>query len=589
MTKIIQKVNAVKIEPPRKKRVAAYARISIEKGRTPHSLSAQISYYSKLIQGNADWEYAGVYADKAVSGITTDRPEFQRMLQDARDGKVDIILTKSISRFARNTVDLLETVRELKAIGIEVRFEKEKINSLSEDGELMLTLLASFAQEESRSISENVKWGIRKNFQKGIGNSFHIYGYRWTGKEFVIVEEEAEIVRLIYDNYLNGISAEKTEKQLEEMGVKSYTGGHFSNSSIRQILQQERYTGNTLFQKTYIDTFGSGKTKYNNGELPQYYARNTHPAIISEETFNKVQEIRQKKRELGAFANPHIKTTALTSKIKCKHCNRSFQRTGRKLVNGRSRYWICATRKAGQGNPCGTGDLHEEQLKKLINEVLGVDKFDDDLFLEKVDHIEVTGKDLLEFFMSDGSLVTRTYVSTARKDAWTPEVRKKVSRQRRSKDARRIKNAASPYTGFIRCGICGNSFYGQKLTLKDGTKVCYLRCRTKLSECPSNTIQESTLNALVCDVLGLEEYDEAAMDKAMDYCEIADNAVSFHFRDGHFEKRSYEEKKRGTPWTEERRQKALKGMKEYWSDPEHRKQASERMKQIRKEKKWSSK
>jgi site-specific DNA recombinase len=115
MTKIIQKVNAVKIEPPRKKRVAAYARISIEKGRTPHSLSAQISYYSKLIQGNADWEYAGVYADKAVSGITTDRPEFQRMLQDARDGKVDIILTKSISRFARNTVDLLETVRELKA------------------------------------------------------------------------------------------------------------------------------------------------------------------------------------------------------------------------------------------------------------------------------------------------------------------------------------------------------------------------------------------------------------------------------------------------------------------------------------------
>ena len=166
------------------------------------------------------------------------------MLQDARDGKIDIILTKSISRFARNTVDLLETIRELKALGIEVRFEKEKINSLSEDGELMLTLLASFAQEESRSISENVKWGIRKNFQKGIGNSFHIYGYRWTGKEFVIVEEEAEIVRLIYDNYLNGISAEKTEKQLEEMGVKSYTGGHFSNSSIRQILQQERYTGN---------------------------------------------------------------------------------------------------------------------------------------------------------------------------------------------------------------------------------------------------------------------------------------------------------------------------------------------------------
>lgn len=585
MMKIIQKVNAVKIEPPRKKRVAAYARISIEKGRTPHSLSAQVSYYSKLIQGNADWDYAGVYADKAVSGTTTNRPEFQRMLEDARNGQIDIILTKSISRFARNTVDLLETVRELKALGIEVRFEKEKINSLSEDGEFMLTLLASFAQEESRSISENVKWGIRKNFQKGIGNSFHIYGYRWTGTKFVIVEEEAKIVRLIYDNFLKGISAEKTEKQLEEMGVKSYTGDHFGNTSIRHILRQERYTGNTLFQKTYID---GGKTKYNNGELPQYYAKNTHPAIISEETFNKVQEIMQKKRKLGAFANPHIKTNTLTSKIKCKHCNRSFQRTTRKLVNGRSRYWICATRKAGQGNPCGTGDLHEEQLKKLICEVLRIDEFNDNLFLEQVDHIEVTGKDQLEFFMTDGSLIKRTYMSTARKDAWTPEIRKKVSYQRRRKDTHRIKNAASPYTVFIRCGKCGNSFYGQKSTLKDGTKVNYLRCRTRISECPSNAIQESTLNALVCDVLGLEEYDEAAMDKAMDYCEIADNAVFFHFRDGHLVKRDYEEKKRGTPWAEERRQKALTGMKEYWSDPEHRKQASKRMKKIRREKKWSS-
>ena len=131
----------------------------------------------------------------------------------------------------------------------------------------MLSLLASFAQEESRAISENVKWGIRKNFQKGIGNSFHIYGYRWTGKEFFIVEEEAKIVRLIYDNYLKGISAEKTEKQLEEMGVKSYTGGHSGKNSIRQILTLERHSGNTRIQKTYLEDV---KTKFNNGELPQY-------------------------------------------------------------------------------------------------------------------------------------------------------------------------------------------------------------------------------------------------------------------------------------------------------------------------------
>ena len=162
-----------KIEPaaplirPRK-RVAAYARISMESERLVHSLSAQVSYYSKLIQSNPEWEYAGVYADSGISGTQVGRrEEFKRMLEDCEAGRVQIILTKSISRFARNTVDLLETVRHLKELGIEVRFEKEKINSLSEDGELMLTLLASFAQEESRSISENAKWAIRKRYEKG--------------------------------------------------------------------------------------------------------------------------------------------------------------------------------------------------------------------------------------------------------------------------------------------------------------------------------------------------------------------------------------------------------------------------------------
>lgn len=173
-----------KIEPslpilPKRKKVAAYARVSEEKGRTFHSMSAQISHYSSFIQKNKEWIYAGVYADEGITGTTDNRTEFQRMIEDCEKGKVDIILTKSISRFARNTVDLLETVRYLKTLGIEVRFESENINSLSDDGELMLTLLASFAQEESRSISENVKWGIRKDFQKGIVNSFCIYGYRW--------------------------------------------------------------------------------------------------------------------------------------------------------------------------------------------------------------------------------------------------------------------------------------------------------------------------------------------------------------------------------------------------------------------------
>ena len=172
----------IKIEPtepvlPRRKRVAAYARVSMECERLMHSMSAQISYYSELIQKNPEWEYAGVYADNFISGTETKkRQEFQRMISDCEKGLIDIILCKSISRFARNTVDLLETIRHLKDIGVEVRFEKENINSLSGDGELMLTILASFAQEESRSLSENVKWGIRKRFEKGafsISNLIH--------------------------------------------------------------------------------------------------------------------------------------------------------------------------------------------------------------------------------------------------------------------------------------------------------------------------------------------------------------------------------------------------------------------------------
>jgi site-specific DNA recombinase len=221
-----------KIEPslpilPKRKKVAAYARVSEEKGRTFHSMSAQISHYSSFIQKNKEWIYAGVYADEGITGTTDNRTEFQRMIEDCEKGKIDIILTKSISRFARNTIDLLETVRYLKELGIEVRFESENINSLSDDGELMLTLLGSFAQEESRSISENVKWGIRKGFQKGIVNSFCIYGYRWDGEKFNIVPEEAEVIRLIYDNFLKGYSAEHTEKQLKEMGLNLIQVGTF--------------------------------------------------------------------------------------------------------------------------------------------------------------------------------------------------------------------------------------------------------------------------------------------------------------------------------------------------------------------------
>ena len=216
ITRVDQAVPTIKT----KKKVAAYARISMESERMNHSLSAQISYYSSLIQKNPDWQYAGVFADDGISGTgIAKRDEFKRMIEAADNGEIDIILTKSIQRFARNTVDLLETVRHLKDIGVEVRFEKEHINSMSGDGELMLTILASFAQEESRSLSENCKWGIRKRFEKGIPNGhFRVYGYRWEGDELVIVPEEAEVVRRIFQNFLDGKSRLETEREFAAEG-----------------------------------------------------------------------------------------------------------------------------------------------------------------------------------------------------------------------------------------------------------------------------------------------------------------------------------------------------------------------------------
>ena len=207
MAKTVKKIEARKPVVTKRMRVAAYARVSMESERLEHSLSSQISRYSELIQRNPSWEYAGVFADYGISGTSTERPEFQRLMAECEAGHIDLILTKSISRFARNTLDTLIAVRHLKELGIAIRFEKENIDTLTAKGELLLTLLASFAQEESRSISDNVKWGTRKRFEKGIPNGrFRVLGYRWEGDKLVVVPEEAAVVRRIFQNFLDGKS-----------------------------------------------------------------------------------------------------------------------------------------------------------------------------------------------------------------------------------------------------------------------------------------------------------------------------------------------------------------------------------------------
>lgn len=583
-----------KIEPTMpavaaKKKVAGYARISMESERMHHSLSAQISYYNALIQKKPEWEFAGVYADDGISGTgTAKRSEFLRMLADCEAGKIDIILTKSIQRFARNTVDLLETVRHLKNIGVEVRFEKENINSMSGDGELMLSILASFAQEESRSISENVKWGTRKRFEQGIPNGrFQIYGYRWEGDHLVVEPEEAKIVKMIFDDFLKGLSAESTEKKLEEMGVKSFKGVHFSNSSIRQILSNITYTGNFLFQKEYVTDPITGKSKINRGELPQYWVENTHEAIIPLETYQAVQAERQRRRELGVLANWSINTSCFTSKIKCPLCGKSYRRSGKRQRKDPDEVyyiWLCRTKSEKGAKSCSAKSIPEKKLKAVCAEVLDLEVFDETVFTEKIQQIVVHGEDTLEFHFKDETIQQRKWASTAKTDWWTEERRKEWGERHKNKARNPNRAFYNEFTGFIKCGNCGENYRSQGTTYADGTKERYWRC---CKSCGNTGIKHSTMQKLLCDVLGIKDFSEEQMDAVMEKAIVKEGTVTFCFQDGHTENRNYEEKKKGFPHTEEYKEYMRQVTKSRWT-PEARQEVSKRVKQLRKERgdKW---
>lgn len=433
----ITKLETKNIDLPKLKRVAAYARVSVERGRTLNSYSAQVSYYNELIQKNPEWEFAGVYSDLGISGTGIEkRNDFKRLLQDCEDGKIDIILTKSISRFARNTVDLLKVVRHLKELGIEVRFEKEGINSLTGDGELMLSILASFAQEEVISTSNNVKWGIRKKFEKGIPNcSYIIYGYRWKNKKLEVVPEEAEVVRYIYDNYLQNISHKKVAAELNELGYKAYKGGKFSPSSVGEILRNITYTGNLLLQKYYIADPIVKKEKKNNGELTRYYVENSHEAIISMEQYEEVQKEIERRNKLGQRANQSLHITCFTSKVKCPLCGKSYRRSGKKNRMGKDYtyyVWVCRTKSEKGAKYCSAKVIPEEELKIATCNALDWDEFDSELFDKTIEKVVPIGDDMLEFYPYDGEVIKQEWHSTARQRGWNEE-RKRTTIEKRLK------------------------------------------------------------------------------------------------------------------------------------------------------------
>ena len=585
-----------KIEPsvkalPERKKVAAYARVSMETERLHHSLAAQVSYYSELIQKNPEWEYAGVYADEAVSGTgTAKRTEFQRMLDDCEAGKIDIILTKSISRFARNTVDLLETVRHLKELGIEVRFEKEGINSMSGDGEVMMTLLASFAQEESVSISNNVKWGIRKRMQAGMPNAsghFVMYGYRWEGDQLVVIPEEAAVVKRIFQNFLDGKSRLETEREFAAEGITTRLGCRWVDSNIKKILTNITYTGNMLFQKEFISDPIEKHRRQNRGELPQYYVEDTHEAIIDKETFDYVQSEIARRRELGPLANKALNTCCFTGKIKCPYCGYSYVHCTTKRKNGTTEdYWKCGVTKKKGGHCPTSGTIIDKKLKEACARALGIPEFDDKVFLEQVDHIEVPARYTITIFMKDGREIQEKCVPTGHQDCWTSEYRAETSRKRRKSGTN--PNGATCFTSKIKCAECGNNYRRQTRKNSAGEKYKLFTCATT-NTCSNKCIHEDTLIQLCEEVLDIKKFDENLFNEKIDHIEIAPGGVArFAFKDGHTEEKTYSTKKRMPGWTDERRERQTVAIRESFT-PERRKEMSEKMKQIRSEKYWNSK
>jgi len=418
-----------RVEPltklPTRKRVSAYARVSGSNDEMLHSLAAQVSYFSGYIQKHKDWEYAGVYADKALTGTKDTRPEFQRLLTDCRAGLVDMVITKSLTRFARNTVTMLETVRELKTLGVDVFFQKENIHSMSGDGELMLTILASFAQEESRSASENCKWSIKKRFEKGTMVGFYgMYGYCLVKGEITINEEQAAVVRQIFEWYIEGNGMVKVAQLLNGKGITSYLGGRWTSSNVGELLKNEKYTGNALLQKFFSTDHLTKKQKRNRGELPQYFAEGTHTAIIDMTTFEEAQRVRQ---ERGAHFKVHDNSNNIypfSGKIICEQCGKKYNR--KKAVRVGMFNWQCATFLQQGKRFCPAKQVPEETLMAVTAEVLGLEAFDEAVFQKRISEIRIPSANRLVFIFSDGRIVKREWKDRSRSESWTPEMKQQA-------------------------------------------------------------------------------------------------------------------------------------------------------------------
>lgn len=376
--------NTARQDKKPKLRVAAYCRVSTDSDEQATSYEAQVEHYTEYIQKNPDWEFAGIYADDGISGTNTKRrDEFNRMIDDCKSGKIDMIITKSISRFARNTLDCLKYIRQLKDMNIPVLFEKESINTMDANGEVLITIMASLAQQESQSLSQNVKLGLQYRYQQGKVQINHnrFLGYtKDTDGNLVIDPEQAEVVKRIYREYLEGFSMDKIAAGLEADGILTGAGGtRWHTSTINKILRNEKYIGDALLQKTYTTDFLNKTRVKNNGLMPQYYVEGNHETIIPKEIYMRVQEELVRRRVVKTSANGKKRSYScnhcFSQIVICGECGELFRRIHWNNRGCKSIVWRCISRLESTGLECHARTVNETVLENVvlsaINELLG--------------------------------------------------------------------------------------------------------------------------------------------------------------------------------------------------------------------------
>lgn len=405
------------------KRVAAYARVSTEKLEALSSLANQIEHYRKMFANNPNYILVGVFSDNGISGAKSARPQFKKMLEMAKNGEIDLIYTKSISRFSRNLINTLEIIRELKAIDVGIYFEEQNMNTLDPKSEFILHLLSIFAESELKSMSGNMRWRIIKDFEEGkLWGGCNHYGYKMINRRYIVDPETAPAVKLIYEKYLSGMGTYSIARIMNEMNIPTIKGGKWNNSTVLEILTNRNYTGDLVLQRTFKKDYKSGSV-LNRGQVDSFVVEDDHEPIIDKDTYLKVQIIRaQKAKKHKTEVQKQKIIHEFSDLLVCENCGHFYRYK-------KSPYqcaYVCATFMNYGKDKCQSKQIREDVLFNITKKVLNIEEVTRDELLKRVKQIIVKKDNILTFILKNGKEENVHWDDPKRSESWTPEMKEKM-------------------------------------------------------------------------------------------------------------------------------------------------------------------